>query len=176
MSAAEVTDDAIRDKLKELIKDANLEQTTARSIRKDLEQHFGVPLDERKAFISEELNKLLNEGDNDADEEEDAAPAKKAKKKEKRCSLLSLLWRVSRREDACSRAAQSPCMCRCYAAPRSGSRWTMRSPVSPPVCSKSLSLKLPAHSLKDRRIRLQIAHQRARELFRSLCKVCLEDR
>lgn len=79
MAASAPTDDALREQLKELLKTANLEETTARSIRNQLESHFGVALDDRKAFISEELNKLINEGD----DEEEEKPAKK-EKKEKR--------------------------------------------------------------------------------------------
>lgn len=71
------SDAELSEQLRVFLKDADLEQTTARSIRTQLENHFGVALQERKQFISSELEKLINEGQ----DEEEEAPVKKEKKR-----------------------------------------------------------------------------------------------
>jgi len=56
-----VTDDQLKNKMKELLADADIEQLTVKKIRAALEEHFGVDLHDRKNRIKEMIEEVIQE-------------------------------------------------------------------------------------------------------------------
>ena len=87
---AEVSDDDVRRKLREVLKDTDLNTTTEKKLRKQLEEHFGCDLKPRKQIFKEEIESFLAQCDVFQQEEDDEleaeaavddAPKAKAKRK-----------------------------------------------------------------------------------------------
>ncbi|XP_025013609.1 ABC transporter F family member 4 isoform X2 [Ricinus communis] len=68
-----VSDSDLVTRLREILQDSDLNTATAGSVRRKLEEVFGVDLSDRKAFIREQIDSYLEtlENDNKEDEEED---------------------------------------------------------------------------------------------------------
>ncbi|XP_009629952.1 upstream activation factor subunit UAF30-like isoform X2 [Nicotiana tabacum] len=54
-----VSDSVLVDRLREILKVSDLETTTAGSVRRNLEEEFGVDLNDRKAFIRDQIDLFL---------------------------------------------------------------------------------------------------------------------
>lgn len=54
-----VSDSVLVDRLREILKVSDLETTTAGSVRRKLEEEFGVDLNDRKAFIRDQIDLFL---------------------------------------------------------------------------------------------------------------------
>lgn len=75
-----VSDSELLDRLREILGRSDLDKATAGSVRRQLEEEFGVDLSDRKGFIREQIDAYLQsmetaeeeeeEGEEDGDEDE----------------------------------------------------------------------------------------------------------
>ena len=68
--SGEPTDDEVRARLRDTLKDTDLATTTEKTLRKQLEQHYGCSLKPRKALFKEEIEAFLATCNEPADEAE----------------------------------------------------------------------------------------------------------
>lgn len=80
---SEPTDDEVRAKLRDTLKDTDLATTTEKSLRAQLEKHYSCSLKPRKALFKEEIEAFLAtcEADGEADEPSDEEPPSTSKRR-----------------------------------------------------------------------------------------------
>lgn len=83
-----VSDAELVGRLREVLRASDLSTTTTTSVRRQLEEDFGIDLSDKKAFIRQQVNLFLSELHDNKDaegaeeEEEDAAAPEEAVKEE----------------------------------------------------------------------------------------------
>jgi len=65
------TTDQIREKIQELLKAANLDDVTPKSVRRDLQSHFGKDLTDRKKEIAQIISDIVNADDSSSSSDEE---------------------------------------------------------------------------------------------------------
>lgn len=78
-----VSDKDLRDRLRALLKEVDLQTTTERALRKQLSEEFGTDLKSKKAIFTEEIERYLQTRE-ELVESEDEQPSDGAAQKRKR--------------------------------------------------------------------------------------------